>query len=126
MLHKRRKRKFSRDVAHRVSMLRNLSKSLIRHKRIATTLQKAKSLRPVIEKLITLGRVGTLHARRRLIARLGGDYTEVGQLINDIAVRFKNRKGGYTRIIKSLPRKGDCASMAYIEFVFHQQQSTVK
>ena len=123
MLHKRRKRKFSRNIAHRISMLRNLSKSLIQHGRIKTTLPKAKSLRPVIEKLITIARTNTLNTRRKLISKLGGNYIEIDKLLNDIAIKFKNRKGGYTRIIKCFFRKGDCSPMAYIEFVFYKQKT---
>jgi large subunit ribosomal protein L17 len=117
MLHQRRKRKFSRRIAHRMSMLKNLSKSLIEHERIKTTLPKAKSLRSVVEKLVTIGKENTLHAKRQLISKLGGDYKEVNKLLNTISPKFVDRKGGYTRIIKSGFRLGDHAPMAYIEFV---------
>ena len=106
-----------------MGMLRNLSKSLIEHERIKTTLPKAKSLRSIVEKLVTIGKDGSLHARRKLISKLGGDYSQIDKLIDIISPKFKNRNGGYTRILKSGSRLGDNAPMAYIEFVGEQETS---
>ena len=78
---------------------------------------KAKGVRSVVEKLVTVGKKNDLHARRMLISKLGGDYKEVTKLINEISPKYKERNGGYTRIIKAGFRKGDCAPVAYIEFV---------
>lgn len=117
MLHQRKKKKFSRRIAHRISMLRNLSKSLIEHERVRTTLPKAKGLRSVIEKLVTIGKDKSLHARRKLISKLGGNYKQIDKLLDVISPRFLGRNGGYTRILKIGSRLGDNAPMAYIEFV---------
>ena len=97
-------------------MLNNLSCSLIKHGRITTTVAKAKVLRPYIEKLITKGKSGTLHNRRILISKLKNSDS-VNDLISNISPNFKDRNGGYTRIIKSGFRSGDAADMAIIEFV---------
>lgn len=95
----------------------NQACSLIRHQRIKTTLAKAKALRPFAEKLVTLGKKGGLHQRRLAIARLDGHETEAKILFDEIAPRFKDREGGYTRIIKLGPRQSDASSMAIIEWV---------
>lgn len=108
-----------------MSMLRNLSKSLIEHEKIKTTLPKAKSLRSIVEKLVTIGKANTLHAKRLLISKLGGDYKEVNKLLNVISPRFISRPGGYTRIIKSGSRLGDHAPMAYIEFIKSNEKEVV-
>lgn len=117
MIHGKNKRKFSRRTAHRTSLLRNLCKSLINHEQIITTLPKAKSLRSVVEKLVTLGKDPTLHSKRKLISRLGGGLKEVDKILDVLSVRYKERKGGYTRVIKNGYRKGDCAPTAVIQFV---------
>ena len=117
MIHKRNKRKFSRRSAHRTSLLRNLSKSLINCEQITTTLPKAKSLRSVVEKLITIGKNNSLHSRRQLISKLGGSLKETDKILNILSLRYKERKGGYTRVIKAGYRKGDWAPMAIIQFV---------
>lgn len=117
MLHKKNKRKLSRRSAHRMSLLRNLCKSLIEHEQITTTLPKAKDLRNVIEKLVTIGKSNSLHARRNLISKLGGGVQEANKIITVLSQKYKDRKGGYTRVIKSGFRKGDCAPMAVIQFV---------
>ena len=98
-------------------MLANMAGSLILHNRIKTTLPKAKALRPIVEKLVTLGKKGGLHQRRLALARLLGNEDVVKKLFADIAPRFKERPGGYTRILKTGPRRSDAASMALIEFV---------
>jgi len=117
MIHRKNKRKFSRRSGHRIGLFRNLCKSLINHNHIKTTLPKAKSLRSIIEKLVTIGKDSSLHSRKRLISKLGGSIKEIDKLINVIAPKFKDRKGGYTRVVKSGYRKGDCAPMGIIQFI---------
>ena len=97
-------------------MFANMSTALIKHEQIRTTLAKAKELRPIVEKLITLGKKGSLHARRFAISRLAPD-AHIEKLFGEIAKRYENRNGGYTRIIKDGNRYGDSAPMAYIELV---------
>ena len=97
-------------------MLRNQAQELLRHERIKTTVAKAKELRPFVEKLITLGKKDSLHARRRAFSILSSK-TVVRRLFTDVSPRFSERPGGYTRILKLGPRKGDGASMAFIELV---------
>lgn len=109
-------RKFNRLTGHRRAMLANLANSLIRHEQIKTTLPKAKDLRPYVEKLITLGKQGTLHDRRNANAILR-DNENVSKLIGPLAERYGKRQGGYTRIIKAGFRYGDNAPMAIIELV---------
>ena len=116
MRHGFKRRRLNRTSSHRKMLLRALSCSLIKHEQIKTTLPKAKELRPVIEKLITMARRGSLHARRTAISRLQ-DNNVVKKLFDDVAQRFINRPGGYVRIMKSGFRYGDCAPMAIIEFV---------
>ena len=109
-------RKLNRTSEHRLAMLRNMCVSLLQHEAIKTTLPKAKDLRPVVEKLVTLGKRGDLHARRIAISRLR-DADLVKKLIDVLGPRYKNRNGGYTRIMKAGFRPGDNAAMAVIEFV---------
>ena len=109
-------RKFNRPSAHRKSMFANLAKSLIQYEQIKTTVPKAKDLRPIVEKLVTLGKRNTLHARRQLIAKLGNNDT-ASKLIDVLAKRYADRPGGYIRIVKAGYRYGDNAPMAYIEFI---------
>ena len=116
MNHAKTHRKFNRHSDHRRAMLANLAASLIKHEQITTTLPKAKDLRPVVEKLVTLGKRGDLHARRIAIARLR-DADLVKKLIDVLGPRYKDRNGGYTRIMKAGFRPGDNAAMAVIEFV---------
>ncbi|MDR2609459.1 MAG: 50S ribosomal protein L17 [Rickettsiales bacterium] len=118
MKHGMKKRKLSRHTEHRLSMLKNLSISLINHEQIITTLPKAKELRPYMEKFITIAKnKNTLHGRRLLLSRLHNNRLAVDKLLNVLAGRYQDRKGGYSRIIKFNTRKGDCASMAVIELV---------
>ena len=114
-------RKFGRYSKHRKAMFTNLVKALLKHEQIVTTLPKAKDLRPIIEKLITSAKPADLAARRRIIARLG-DQPEVGILFDNILPRFKDRPGGYTRILKYGYRQGDCAPMAVIQFVDYPER----
>ena len=116
MRHKIAHRKLNRTSSHRKAMFANMSSALIKHEQIRTTLAKAKELRPLVEKLITLGKKGNLHARRFAIARLSPD-AQIDKLFGEIAERYSNRNGGYTRIIKDGNRYGDNAPMAYIELV---------
>ena len=116
MRHGKSGRKLGRDSAHRKAMFANLACALIKHEQITTTLPKAKDLRPIVEKLITLARRGDLHARRLLHARLP-DGAMVDKLIDVLAERYRDRPGGYTRVLKAGYRHGDCAAMAVIELV---------
>ena len=109
-------RKFSRKSGHRLAMFANLAQALIKHEQITTTLPKAKDLRPVVEKLITLAKRGDLHARRQAIAQLK-DEKLVAKLFSVIAERYKTRSGGYSRVLKAGFRYGDNAPMAIIELV---------
>jgi len=116
MRHQKHTRKLGRTSQHRDLMLANLVASLIQHKRIKTTLAKAKAARPLAEKLVTLGKTGTLHARRLAVAKIG-QKEAVSTLFKDIAPGFKDRHGGYTRIIKLGPRQSDSAPTAFLEWV---------
>ena len=116
MRHQVRGRKLGRTPAHRKALFRNQLSSLVRDERIRTTLEKAKELRPLAEKVVTQGRRDTLHARRQ-VNRLISDRELVKKLFEEIAPRYHERPGGYTRIIKLGPRRGDGAEMAYLEFV---------
>ncbi len=117
MRHQKQRHKLSRDSAHRKALLANLSKELIEHERIETTLAKAKAVKPEVEKLITLARRGDLHARRQALAALGQDKFVVYKLFEDVAPRYAERPGGYTRILKLGPRKSDSSEMALLELV---------
>ncbi len=108
-------RKLGRTTKHRESLLANLVVSLIQHNRIKTTLAKAKAVRPLAEKIVTLGKKGTLHHRRLAIAKLGNE-SAVSKLFKEIAPKFQERKGGYTRIIKLGNRTTDAALEAFIEW----------
>ena len=116
MRHKLSHRKLNRTSSHRKAMFANMSSALIKHEQIRTTLAKAKELRPIVEKLITLGKKGSLHARRNAISRLAPD-AYIDKLFGEVAKRYENRNGGYTRIIKDGNRYGDSAPMAYIELI---------
>ncbi len=116
MRHRISGRKLNRTSQHRQMLFRNMSQALIRHEQIVTTLAKARELRPVVEKLITLGKRGDLHARRQAFARLR-DNDMTSKLFEVLGKRYADRNGGYTRIIKAGHRYGDAASMAVIEFV---------
>lgn len=126
MRHRKRTLKLGRTTDHREAMLANLTCSLINHNRIKTTLAKAKALRPYAEKMVTLGKKGSLHDRRIAIARLDGKIDEVQKLFTEIAPRFKDRDGGYTRILKIGPRQSDASYMAYIEWVEAGSSTEVK
>ncbi|MFO1167041.1 MAG: 50S ribosomal protein L17 [Rhodoblastus sp.] len=116
MYHGRAKRRFNRTAEHRKAMFANMCQALIKHEQIVTTLPKAKDLRPVVEKLVTLGKRGDLHARRQAIAQIK-DVALVKKLFDVLGPRYKERNGGYTRVLKAGFRYGDNAAMAVIEFV---------
>lgn len=116
MRHRKKGRKLSRTASHRKATLRNMATSLFRHERIETTTAKAKELRPYAERLITLARRGDLHARRLAATKIQ-DRQVLGKLFDDIAPRYQERPGGYTRILKLGSRKGDAAEMSLIELV---------
>jgi large subunit ribosomal protein L17 len=109
-------RKLGVTTSHRFAMFRNLAHALLKHEQITTTLPKAKELRPVAEKLITLGKRGDMHARRQAYAQLR-DNVIVQKLFSTLADRYEGRSGGYTRVMKAGIRYGDAASMAVIELV---------
>src|SRR6516164_5349625 len=133
MRHRKAGRKLGRNATHRLALYRNLAMALFRHERIITTLEKAKAVRPFVEKLITLAKQGDLHARRLAIARLGPMYTAevkpgdddkadhrriITKLFSDLGPRFKDRPGGYTRIIKRHERRlGDAGRTAWLELL---------
>ena len=116
MRHGFRGRRFNRSAEHRKAMFANMSAALIKHEQIVTTLPKAKDLRPVVEKLITLGKRGDLHARRNAMSELR-DADMVKKLFDVLGPRYKTRPGGYCRVLKAGFRQGDNAPMAVIEFV---------
>jgi large subunit ribosomal protein L17 len=114
--HAKTHRRFNRRSDHRRAMLANLAASLIKHEQILTTLPKAKDLRPIVEKLVTLGKRGDLHARRQAIAQMR-DLAMVKKLFEVIGPRYQERNGGYLRVLKAGFRYGDSAPVAVIEFV---------
>ena len=116
MRHRKSGRKLNRTASHRKAMLKNMAAALIKHEQIVTTLPKAKELRPVVEKLITLGKRGDLHARRLAFAKLRDDVM-TKKLFDVLADRYRTRPGGYTRVLKAGFRYGDSAAMAVIELV---------
>ena len=116
MRHRMGGRKLNRTSAHRSAMFANMAAALIKHEQIKTTLPKAKELRPIVEKLITLGKRGDLHARRQAYAQLRDDAV-VAKLFTALKDRYATRAGGYSRVLKAGFRYGDCAPMAIIELV---------
>ena len=123
MRHRLSGRKLNRTSAHRKALFGNMAVALIKHEQIKTTLPKAKELRSVVERLITLGKRGDLHARRIAIGRLQDDKKLVEKLFTALADRYRDRPGGYTRIIKSGFRYGDFAPMAVIELVDREPEA---
>src|SRR3954470_23780674 len=116
MRHGKVHRKLNRTAEHRKAMFANMAAALIKHEQITTTLPKAKELRPVVEKLVTLGKRGDLHARRQAVAEMR-DVAMVKKLFDVLGPRYKDRAGGYTRVMKAGFRYGDSAPVAVIEFV---------
>lgn len=125
MRHLKKGRKLNRDQGHRKALFRNLAISLLKHERIETTDAKAKDLRGVTEKLITLGKKGDLHSRR-IAAKKIHDAEVLKKLFDDIAKRNDGRNGGYTRVVKSRFRKGDCAQLSVIELVEKGEKAVAK
>ena len=127
MRHRNQGRKLGRTSSHRSAMFANMAAALIKHEQIKTTLPKAKELRPVVEKLVTLSRRGAsdLHARRQALAQIK-DETQVKKLFDVIGPRYASRPGGYTRVLKAGFRHGDNAEMAFIEFVDRDEDAKGK
>lgn len=125
MRHRNQGRKLGRTTAHREAMFANMAAALIKHEQIKTTLPKAKELRPVVEKLVTLSRRGNLHARRQALAQIK-DADQVRKLFDVIGPRYASRPGGYTRVLKAGFRHGDNAEMAFIEFVDRDEDAKGK
>jgi large subunit ribosomal protein L17 len=117
MRHRKQKGKLSRDAAHRKALMMNLSREIIEHERIQTSEAKAKAVKPELERLITLARRGDAHARRQAMARLGQDKFVVYKLFEELAPRYADREGGYTRILKLGPRRSDSTEMVFLELV---------
>jgi len=117
MRHRMSGRKLNRTSSHRKALFGNMAAALIKHEQIKTTLPKAKELRAVVDRLITLGKRGDLHARRIAVSRLHGEKKLVDKLFTTLADRYRDRPGGYTRVMKAGFRYGDSAPMAIIEFV---------
>lgn len=118
MRHRKAGRKLNKTSSHRKAMFANMASALLKHEQIITTLPKAKELSPVVERLITLGKRGSLHARRQAISKLPASDKEIVQkLFDTLAERYKDRSGGYTRVLKAGFRHGDCAPVAVIELV---------
>ncbi|MDX6636917.1 MAG: large subunit ribosomal protein [Solirubrobacterales bacterium] len=117
MRHGKTRHKLSRDSAHRKSLMRNLCRDLIEHERIKTSQPKAKAVKSDVEKLITLAKRGDLHARRQALSQLGQDRFLVHKLFEEVAPRYAERPGGYTRIVKLGPRRSDSTEMVYLELV---------
>ena len=117
MRHGKQKGKLSRDSAHRKALMMNLSREVIDHERIQTSEAKAKADKPELERLITLAKRGDQHARRQAMSRLGQDKFIVYKLFEEIAPRYADRPGGYTRILKLGPRRSDSTEMVFLELV---------
>ena len=117
MRHAKQKGKLSRSKSHRQSLMRNLCREVIQHERITTSQAKAKAVKPQLERLITLGKRGDLHARRQALSELGQDKFLVHKLFEEIAPRYAERPGGYSRIVKLGPRRSDSTEMVFLELV---------
>jgi large subunit ribosomal protein L17 len=117
MRHRKTRHKLSRDASHRKALLRNLCIEVLDHERIKTSQAKAKAVKPEVEKLITLGKRGDLHARRQALSALGQDKFVVHKLFEEVAPRYADRSGGYTRIVKLGPRRSDSTEMVLLELV---------
>ena len=117
MRHAKQRNKLSRDSAHRRALMRNLCRDVIEHERITTSQAKAKAVKPKLEKMITLAKRGDLHARRQALSELGQDRFLVHKLFEEVAPRYAERPGGYTRIVKIGPRRSDSTEMVFLELV---------
>ena len=116
MKHRIKGKKLNRSSSHRKALFKNMAQAIIKHEQIITTLPKAKTMKPIIDKLITLGKKGSLHARRQAFSRLR-DNNMVSKLFGDLATRYAERQGGYSRVLKAGYRYGDTAAMAVLELV---------
>ncbi len=116
MKHRIKGRKLNRTSSHRKALFKNMAQAIIKHEQIITTLPKAKTMKPIVDKLITLAKKGSLHARRQAFSRLRDDKM-VTKLFGTLAIRYADRSGGYTRVLKAGYRYGDAAAMAVIELV---------
>ena len=116
MKHRIKGKKLNRSSSHRKALFKNMAQAIIKHEQIITTLPKAKTMKPIIDKLITLGKKGSLHARRQAFSQLR-DNNMVSKLFGDLATRYAERQGGYSRVLKAGYRYGDAAAMAVIELV---------
>ena len=116
MKHRTKGRKLNRTSSHRKALFKNMAQAIIKHEQIITTLPKAKTMKPIIDKLITLGKKGSLHARRQAFSQLR-DNNMVSKLFGDLATRYAERQGGYSRVLKAGYRYGDAAAMAVLELV---------
>jgi large subunit ribosomal protein L17 len=117
MRHRKQKGKLSRSASHRKALMMNLSREVIEHERIQTSEAKAKAVKPELERLITLARRGDAHSRRQAMARLGQDKFVVYKLFEELAPRYADRDGGYTRILKLGPRRSDSTEVVFLELV---------
>ena len=125
MRHRIKGKKLNRTSSHRKALLKNMSQALIKHEQIITTLVKAKTLKPYFDKLITIGKIGNLSARRQAISKVG-DLKLVEKLFNILAKRYETRNGGYSRVLKAGFRYGDAAPMAVIELVDRDEEARGK
>jgi large subunit ribosomal protein L17 len=125
MKHRVKGKKLNRTSSHRKALFKNMSQAIIKHEQIITTLSKAKALKPIIDKLITLGKKGSLHARRQAFSQLR-DNNMVSKLFDELASRYANRHGGYSRVLRAGFRYGDAAAMAVIELVDRDEDARGK
>ena len=125
MKHRIKGKKLNRSSSHRKALFKNMAQAIIKHEQIITTLPKAKTMKPIIDKLITLGKKGTLHARRQAFSQLR-DNNMVSKLFGDLATRYAERQGGYSRVLKAGYRYGDAAAMAVLELVDRNEDARGK
>jgi large subunit ribosomal protein L17 len=125
MKHRLKGKKLNRTSSHRKALFKNMAQAIIKHEQIITTLPKAKTMKPIVDKLITLGKKGDLHARRQAFSKLRDDAM-VSKLFDILATRYADRKGGYTRVLKAGYRYGDAAAMAVIELVDRDENARGK
>ena len=125
MKHRIKGKKLNRSSSHRKALFKNMAQALIKHEQIITTLPKAKTMKPIVDKLITLGKKGSLHARRQAFSQLR-DNKIVSKLFGDLASRYADRQGGYSRVLKAGYRYGDAAAMAVLELVDRDEDARGK
>ena len=125
MKHRIKGKKLNRTSSHRKALFKNMAQAIIKHEQIITTLPKAKTMKPIVDKLITLGKKGSLHARRQAFSKLR-DESMVAKLFETLAPRYADRNGGYTRVLKAGYRYGDAAAMAVIELVYRDEDARGK